>query len=214
MGLYNLQDPYSIATWYEVNGMYDLNVGTDLELDLARHILESDAYVFQGMAFPKAGDIYIQTQQSFSGTVNLIPYSYIMGLTGWSGNENAFTLRIYDRGAQTDLFYGQFAWYPTVLSNMQGSPNMGQTIFPGEQNKPFTPFLFRSPLIVLPPGILQLQLTNVANPAFFAGGIAQMLLMLAIPKTTMSLQNQKVMTAQDQTGVPSLQPVLDVLGMT
>lgn len=203
MSVYNLQDPYGLHTWYEVNGMYDLNVGTDLELDLTRHILNSDAYLFSGVTFPKSSDIYIPSQQSFSGTINLIPYSYIVGLTGWSGNANAFTLRIYDRGAQADLFFGQFAWYPTVLSNMQGGPNMGVTIGQNVQNQPFTPYFFRSPLIVLPPGILQIQLTNVAKPEFFAGGIAQMMFMIAIPKSTVSMANRKVLTSQDQTGVPS-----------
>ena len=215
MGIYNLQDPYSLSTWYDVNGMYDLNAGTDMQLDLTRHILDSDAYMFKGVTFPKGDDIYIPSQQSFSGTINLIPYSYILGLTGWSGNANAFTLRIYDRGAQTDLFYGQFSWYPTVLSNMQGGPNMVTSINQGVQNKPFTPHFFRSPLVVLPPGILQLQLTNVANPDFFQGGIAQLLFMLAVPKSTVSMANQKILTAQDPTGVKSSQgtDLLSLVGL-
>jgi hypothetical protein len=204
MSVYNLQDPYSLSTWYEVNGMYDLNVGTDLELDQVRQILDSDAYIFQGITFPKGNDVFIPSQQSFSGTVNLTPFSYILGINGWSGNQNAFTLRIYDRGAQTDLFYRQFAWYPTVLSNMQGGPNMGVTISQNVQDKPFSPHLLRSPLIVLPPGILQIQLTNVARPEFAAGGIAQILLMLAVPKTTVSMNNRKVLTSQDPTGIQTL----------
>lgn len=215
MSVYNLQDPYGLHTWYEVNGMYDLNVGTDLQLDLVRHILDSDAYLFQGVTFPKANDIYITSQQSFSGTINLIPYSYIVGLTGWSGNANAFTLRIYDRGAQTDLFYRQFAWYPTVLSNMQGGPNMGETIGQNMQNRPFSPYFFRSPLIVLPPGILQLQLTNVAKPEFFAGGIAQLLFMVAVPKSTVSMANRKVQTTEDPTGTSSMsaETIANLLGV-
>jgi hypothetical protein len=209
---YNLQDPYSLATWYECNGMYDLNVGTDLQLDLIRHILESDNYLFRGVSFPRANDIYIPSQQSFSGTVNLMPYSYIMGLTGWSGNQNAFTLRIYDRGAQTDLFFRQFAWYPTVVSNMQAGPNMGVTINQGVQDKPFTPHLFRSPLIVLPPGILQVQLSNVARPEFDAGGIAQLLFLVAVPKSSISMANRKMTSSTDQTGVPSMQTLVGLIG--
>lgn len=211
MGLYNLQDPYGLSSWYETNGMYDLGVGTDLQLDLTRNLLESDAYVYQGVTFPKGNDIYISPQQSFSGTINLIPYSYIVALTGWSGNANAFTLRIYDRGAQTDLFFGQFAWYPTVVSNMQGGPNEGFTITQNRQNVPFSPYLFRSPLIVLPPGILQLQLTNVARADSTAGGIAQLLFSVAVPKSTVSMDNRKILSSQDQTGVPSLQGVVSTL---
>jgi len=205
MGIYNMQDAYGLSTWYENNGMFDLNVGTDLQLDLTRHILESDAYFFQGVSFPKANDTIIPPQQSFSGTVNLIPYSYIVGLTGWSGNLNRFTLRIYDRGAQTDLFFRQFAWYPTVVSNMTGTPNMGQVISQNDQNKPFGPYFLRSPLVVLPPGILQVQLTNVATPDFTTGGIAQLLFMVAVPRSTVSLNNRRITTtAQDPTGLQTL----------
>jgi hypothetical protein len=212
MGLYSLQDPYGLSTWYEQNGMTDLNVGTDLQLDLTRHILESDAYMLQGVTFPKGSDIYIPPQQSFSGTINLTPYSYIVALTGWSGNLNAFTLRIYDRGAQSDLFYRQFAWYPTVVSNMTGTVNMGAAITQNDRDKPFTPLFLRSPLVVLPPGILQMQLTNVSGPDAPAGGIAQLLLMVAVPKSTVSLNNRKVTnTVQDPTGVQTLQSLTSLL---
>jgi hypothetical protein len=205
MGLYSIHEPYGLSTWYENNGAYDLNTGTDLLLDLPRHILESDAYIFQGVSFPKGNDIFVEPQQSYSGVINLIPFSYIVGLTGWSGNKNAFTLRIYDRGAQTDLYFRQFAWYPTVLSNMTGSPNMGKTITQNDQNQPFGPYFFRAPLIVLPPGILQIQLTNIAKPDFASGGIVQLLFSVAVPKNTVSLNNRRMTTPQDPSGIQSLQ---------
>ena len=207
MGLYNLQDSYSLSSWYENNGAYDLNAGTDMLLDLPRHILESDAYIYQGVAFPKAQDIVIGPQQSFSGSLNLTPFSYLVSLTGWSGNGNQFTVRIFDKNAQTDLYYGQFGWLPTVISNMIGpnQGNMGQFIFQGDQNKPFGPFFFRDPLIILPPGILQVQVTNVSlNQYFLQQGLLQMLFGIAVPKSTVSLNNRKVNTDTDQSGLPTL----------
>lgn len=209
MGIYNLQDPYGLSTWYGSNGAYDLNAGTDLLMDLPRHILESDAYIFQGIAFPKDKDIILDAGQTFSGSLNLTPYSYLVSLTGWSGNGNQFTLRIYDKNAQTDLYFPQFAWFPTVLSNMTGGFEMGKPHFQNDKNKPFGPFFFRDPLIVLPPGVLQVQVTNVAPaglppPAPVYPGLVQVLFGMAVPKSTVSLNNRKVTSGTDQSGLPTL----------
>jgi hypothetical protein len=205
MGLYSLQDPYGLSTWYDYNGAYDLWTGTDLLLDLTRHIIESDAYMFQAVAFPKGQDIFLQPGQSFSGSLNLTPYSYIVSMTGWSGNGNQFTLRIYDKGAQSDLYFRQFAWFPTVISNMTGTLNNGEVLLISTKDKPFGPYFFRDPLIVLPPGVLQVQVTNASTQPLVAGlGIIQMVLGVAVPRNTLTLQNRKVTTASDQTGLSSL----------
>jgi hypothetical protein len=207
VGLYSIDEPYSVSTWYDLNGASDLWVGTDLLLDLTRHVIDSGAYVFQGVAFPKGQDVAVGYGQTFSGSLNLIPNSYLVGLTGFSRNGNQYTLRIWDKGAQTDLYYGQFAWYPTVISNMQKQENMGEFILIGDQDKPFGPYLFRDPLIVLPPGILQVQLTNVQTVPDSPGltQMVQILFMLAVPKTTTSLGNRKVQTPTDQSGTATLQ---------
>lgn len=204
MGIYNLQDPYSNATWQENQGAYDLNAGTDLLLDQSRFILHSDAYIYQGVAFPKGQDCFVAPGQTFSGSLNLTPFSYIVSLTGWSGNGNRFTLRIYDKGAQTDFYYRQFAWFPTVISNMQGTFNLGQPLYISDQDKPFGPYLLRDPMIVLPPGILQIQATNVSTDPTFGANFIQMLFGIAVPKSTVSMQNRKVQTSTDQSGLASL----------
>src|SRR5215469_11140848 len=199
MGLYALENKYDLSTWYENNGAYDTWTGPDLMLDLTREILASDAYFFQGIAFPKGRDISLLPGQTFSGTLNLIPYSYIVSLTGFTGNGNQFTFRIYDKGAQTDVYQRQFAWFPTVISNMVGSFNNGAAIIANDRDKPFGPYFFRDPLIVLPPGVLQIQITNVAAPNTIftetpAENTVQMFFGVAVPKTTVSLQNRKVLT--------------------
>ena len=216
MGLYPI-DTYSASSWYDVIGGYDLWTGTDLLLDQTRYIIESDAYVFRGHTFPKSDDINLQVGQTFSGTLNLIPYSYVVSLTGYTGNENQFVVRIYDKGAQTDVYQKQFGWFPSVVSNMQdfGQSNVGQQFPRNFPDQPFGPYFFRDPLIVLPPGVLQIQVTNVSGTANLVPvtGASQVQLFfgVAVPKNTLSFQNRKVTTATDQTGTQTLQGDLAVI---
>ena len=218
MGLYALSENYSLATWYEYNGAYDLNTGTDLLLDQIRHLLASDNYTFQAIAFPKGKDIEVNFQQTFSGSLNLTPYSYIWGLTGYNESGGQMTIRIYDKGAQTDLYYGQFAWYPTVVGTMQEQiSSEGDFIALGDQNKPFGPYFFRAPWIVLPPGVLQIQVTNasvqpVANPPSSEPQHSQLLFLVAVPKNTVNLNNRRVVTGTDQSGIQSLGALANLLG--
>ena len=161
--------------------------------------------MFQGVAFPKGSDIFIPFDSTFSGTVNFTPYSYIVSLTAWSANNSQFSVRIFDKGAQTDLYFGQFAWSSTVASNMQDSPNNGQIVYQTSQNQPFGPYFFRDPLIVLPPGVLQVQLTNLSTTAYqWATPGIQLLFGMAVPKDTVNLQTRKVLSGNDQTGLATL----------
>jgi hypothetical protein len=210
MGLYRLDSAFTLADWYQNVGAYDLNVGTDSLLDITRYILESDAYTFQGVVWPKGQDIFIDPAQTFSGSLNLVPNSYLVSLTGWSATDNQYTLRIYDKGAQSDLYYGQFAWSPTVVSNMTGTFNNGELLLMRDRDRPFGPYFFQSPLIILPPGTLQIQLTNIGGqpqqqPSFGRLGIVQLLFGIAMPKNTTTLNNRRVLFPQDPTGVNSQQ---------
>lgn len=214
MGLYALDETYGLETWYDYSGAFDLWAGTDLLLDQSRHILASDAYVFQGIAFPKGTDVEIDYQGTFSGSLNLIPYSYILGLTGFSGDKLQYNLRVYDKGAQTDLYYGQFAWYPTVMGTMQQSNNTpGHPLSTGDQDVPFGPYFFRDPLIVLPPGNLQVQITNSTPARLVIGSmeIVQLMFLVAAPKNTVSLNTRKVQTASDPSGLQSIGALANLL---
>jgi hypothetical protein len=214
MGIYSLDENYDVTTWYDYNGAFDLNAGTDLLLDQTRQLMQSDAYVFQGVAFPKGTDVEIDFQGTFSGSLNLIPYSYIFALTGFSQNDGQYTLRIYDKGAQTDLYYGQFAWYPTVMGTMrQQFSASGEFITTQTPDIPFGPYFFRAPLIVLPPGSLQVQLTNalpMPQPSLPIERV-QLLFHVAAPKNTTTLSTRKIQTASDQTGVQSIGALASLL---
>lgn len=215
MGLYALDENYSVATWYDYQGAFDLNAGTDLLLEQVRHILESDAYVFQGVAWPKGIDTQVGFQQTLSGSVNLIPYSYVFGVNGFSWNFGQYTLRVYDKGGQTDLYYRQMAWYPTVIGTMQNQfAAAGEGVLSLQsQDVPFGPYFFRSPLIVLPPGILQVQVTNSQldpnYPTPFQN--VQLLFLVATPKNTTSMNNRKITHSSDPSGLQSLDAVATLL---
>ena len=205
MGLYALDENYGIETWYDYTGATDLWAGTDLQLEQSRHILASDAYVFQGVSFPKGTDVEIAGLGTFSGSLNLIPYSYLIGVTGFSVTESlGYTLRIYDKGAQTDVFYGQFAWAPTVMGIMTGAPPFAP-MADIQRATPRGPYFFRDPLIVLPPGNLQIQITNsnISYPPGFMPMI-QLLFMIAVPKNTTTLNTRKVTTSSDPSGLQSI----------
>lgn len=207
MGLYALDEHYGLESWYDYNGAYDLCAGTDLLLDQIRNIIASDNYVCQYVAFPKGTDVEIDFQGTFSGSLNLIPYSYIFGLNGFSQNGGQYTLRIYDKGAQTDLYYGQFAWFPTVCGTMQKQfYASGQYITTQTLDIPFGPYFFRDPLIVLPPGNMQIQITNATTaptPTLPMQRI-QMLFLIAAPKNTTTLSQRKITTSSDPSGIQSI----------
>ena len=128
-------------------------------------------------------------------------------MNGFSQNLGQYTLRIYDKGAQTDLYYGQFAWYPTVIGTMQKQVSaVGDFINTQTLDIPFGPYFFRAPLIVLPPGDLQIQITN-AIPIFqpvLPVQRVQLTFLVAAPKTTTTLSTRKVQSPTDQTGLQSI----------
>lgn len=210
MGSYLISDNYSLATWYENSGAFDLNTGTDLLLDLTRDILNSDNYVCQLIAFPKGQDVvFTASGQSFSGSLNLVPYSFIIGLTGYNNARDQFSVRIYDKGAQTDLYYGQFALFPTVAGSVQDELAGPVQYLPvTTRDFPFGPYFFRAPWIVVPPGILQISITNSINAIELVGSTSpfflQMLFLVAVPKTSETLNNRRIVSSTDQTGLQSL----------
>jgi hypothetical protein len=96
---------------------------------------------------------------------------------------------------------------------MSGTANMGQLIVAQTIDKPFGPYFFQSPLIVLPPGVLQIQVTNTSKPnpppdiisPTFEFNRLQMLFGFAVPKTTTTLDNRRVEYSNDPSGINTLQ---------
>lgn len=157
---------------------YNLNAGVDTMLDLAREILTVDNYYFLGVAFPTGTDILIPANGTFVGNVSVEPLSYVTMITGFSDQPSGFKLRIYDKGAKADIIDRQFISSRNIASQMEG-------VFPGvtPADTPFGPYMLISPFIVLNPGSLQIEITNLS---LLAANI-QILLGCAIPVTDRSI---------------------------
>jgi hypothetical protein len=209
MSLYTVDEGYTLSSWYDHVGAFDQSAGTDLMLNLTRQIIDSDAYMWQGIAFPVGTDVNIGSLQTFSGTIVVPPFSYVVQMSGFSGVP--FAVRIYDKGAQTDIFYRQFAFHKTVVSNMQLDQvdPTGQFFLP---DQPFAPYMLKDPLIILPPGILQVQITNMDNTPSNPVVPIQLLLGIAMPKNTISLNNRRMQYPTDPTGTQTLQALSSLIG--
>ncbi len=161
-------------------------------LDQARNIIESEKYFFQAMPFPSGNLCYVDGFGTVSGNITVPPLSYLIAISGDSfytegSNKNlrnleGFTIRIYDKGAKLD----------TVVNSlyMENFPNLGVMAnikAPNKQtNNPIGPMLPQSPMIVLIPGSLQVELTNLSAVSAYL----QVLMHFCVPinNTTKSQQ--------------------------
>jgi len=94
--------------------------------------------------------------------------------------DQGFKIRIYDKGAKTELFYNKFARDVTASSPMgQSDPNNPDPTSPQEQEirQALSPRFMTSPMIVLPPGTLQIEITNLSP----YNNLIQILFNFAIP---------------------------------
>lgn len=134
---------------------YDLNDGTSSMLDLARQVIDSEEYFFQGYCWPQSGDSQVASLANFEGQISIPWGSYIMSISAFTDQTDAgFDFQIYDQGAKHSLFGRTFGH----------NFNVGNFGF--AQNIPTGPTWMLEPYIVLKPGQFQMQLTNLsANTA-------------------------------------------------
>ena len=187
--MYPTPQTYPTAFLDNLQG-YNLNAGTDKMLDLARMVVDSDSYYWTGVAFPRGAtvaDLAIAAGATFAGNVAIEPYSYIVNLSGVCiqaegaaiGANGSFKVRVFEKGSKSDIINGQF------LRNALGFSQMETVFLPGvtPQDIPFGPHWLQSPLIVLPPGSLQVEITNLEAVACYI----QLLFSTATPVTDRSL---------------------------
>lgn len=153
--------------------------GTDRMLDLSRLVIDSDNYYWSGVAFPARDSVLIPAGGTFAGNVAIQPYSYITSLTVYDDHLDGFKLRIYEKGSKSDIYGGQFCFSDVCGSVMEAG-------FPGATpvNVAFGPHYLISPFIVLPPGSLQIEITNLS--VVEAANI-QIMLAVAVPVTDKSI---------------------------
>jgi hypothetical protein len=159
---------------------YNLHSGVDRMLDLSRLVIDSDNYYWSGVAFPNRDNTAFGPGATFAGNVAIQPYSYITSLTVFSDQVEGFKLRIYEKGSKSDIFGGQFC-FDTICGSVM------EAVFPGATpaDTPFGPHFLISPFIVLPPGSLQIEITNLNQVV--DGAVIQIMLSCAVPVTDKSL---------------------------
>src|SRR5579871_3354157 len=184
--LYTPSQPYSLTEYLENLPAYTLNAGVDQLLDLARQIEDSQSYYWQPTCFPSSQDAELPPLGTFSGVITVPSLAYVVAITASSiiaadtpgpGTPGAdsllgFKARIYDKGGKIDTFINStFARKFGVFTNLEVEPN---TSTPPTQG----PYFLQTPMVVIEPGALQLEITNL-EPADSV--IAQIVLHLAVP---------------------------------
>lgn len=163
--------------------LFNVNWMTDQQLDLARELLNSGEYYFIGRQFPipQDGDTIfavnnnvpqgttnvgsvIGPSQSVGGSLALPSYSYIVSIacdfyTFGNPDHNpstnpGFYLSLADKGAKQDIFDKRFARDITFGSTRSTYSDM-------TDNVPMQQFFNLLPWMLLPPGLLQWQVTNL-----------------------------------------------------
>jgi hypothetical protein len=163
---------------------YNLNAGVDSLLDQSREIQESGKFYYLGVPFPPAQNIEFDPYESMQGSVNIQPYSFLVSISAYSSNAAGFQFSVYDKGAKTYIFqptqYGQDRIIASNLSITYPNNNVSSTI---ENPDPNGPYFLTSPLIVLPPGAFQIEMTSMAS----VNNSCQILFGFAIPLTPKSI---------------------------
>jgi hypothetical protein len=167
--------PGYMSDWLDALPGYDGDEGLIEQLDMRRVLWEAEAYYPLLYSFPNnivasgsgvgpnnltnfaAGDTQTGTIQVPIGSFLVSISAYYLGLSS-SGIGCSF--RLYEKGAQSDFYYN------TIASMFDGSSQGDFDAYylnRANFDQPFGPYNLLSPLIVLPPGILQVEVTNLDN---------------------------------------------------
>ena len=184
--------PYDLNTFLDNLPVYTLGDEGSATLEQCREIVESGEYYFQGIPFPKSIDCSINGNQTFSGNISIPPLSYILAVTGDSflfgegqsptnvRNLEGFTIRLYDKGAKMDTVVA--ALYAQNLPNIGCMADLAPVVNPHtpqdlQTDRPIGPLFLPSPMVVLAPGSLQIDVTNLNTVKAYI----QIMFMVAVP---------------------------------
>lgn len=174
---------YKDTSWLDSLPAYNLNEGVDQQLDMLRKIIKSASYVWKGLAFPNIPNDIVAARDSFNGNLSVLPGTYLTMITGYASSRvvqqqtiaPGFMLQIYDEGAQTYIYNGLFGKDAASTGSMALD-----AVTPA--GSPFGPFIFPSPVVVLAPGRLNIEVTNLDNAAMRI----QILICCAVPISNVS----------------------------
>ena len=169
---------------------YDVSFYDSMQLDISRQIWDADNYYPWVVAFPGAradclfnvGTVApVTTFQTFTGDITLPPYSWLTKISYFAqqttadgfpnGTLEPFKLRVYDKGGKVDMIQKQFGWMNNVAGSMIPPAGLGT------QDSPFGPYYLLEPKVLMPPGVLHLEVTDMGGvPAYI-----QVALMFSVP---------------------------------
>lgn len=185
-GLYDTKSaifPYRNTDWLDALPAYDSSGSVDVWLDTLRAIQKSTNYYWQGRALPQGTNMVLPILGSYEGHISVEPGSYITSINATSEQDAGFEFQIFDEGAQTYLYSRKFV-YHTMAGQMTAVAGVA----------PFGPHFVPGPLVVLDPGLLTLQFTNL-DP--LNTNSVQVFLALAVPITHESL-GQSIVEKRDK----------------
>lgn len=199
--------PYNLNTFLENLGAYSLTEESFAQLDQMIELVESRKYYFQGVPFPVQGDCNLDGYATISGNITVPPLSYVVAISGDSfytttveiegggghlkmaRNLQGFKFKMYDKGAKLDIVVDSLftEWFAT-LGYMARMTNPGVLT-----NRPIGPNLLQSPMIVLAPGSLQMEITNLSQYPVFV----QMFMMMCVPVNRQSTNENITVTGNN-----------------
>ena len=174
---------------------YNITYQQDELLNIARRVWDADNYYPMIVPFPgKPNDLFNATNsgyvlQTFSGVVTVPAFSVLVKMTAYAGPDpdhpTLFKLRIYDKGGNVDLVYKQFSLADNICGKMTGQLT-GQF---EPQDDPFGPSYLLDNAFVMPPGALQVEITDLSG---VANTRIQIAMFFAVPKNSQSLGMQQI----------------------
>lgn len=120
-------------------------------------------YVWRGVVVPRAAQALVPARRQIEERVSVPAGSYLVALAGSSGASAGFRFRIFDVGAQAALEEVPDELRSGALDASDEDPIM---------------HVLPEPYVIIPPGQLQVVLTNMATSA----NAMQLLLHFAVPR--------------------------------
>jgi hypothetical protein len=159
---------YSPYDYLNALPQFNLNEQSDNLIDQARAILDAGNYYHQTVGFPDLPGV-------------------VVSICIYSENTVGCKVRIFDKGTKAELFDRQYGMSRLLSDNnslydASIGPLFGidQTFSAGNVNDPnLYPWYALSPIIITPPGVLQVDTTNMDLGA--NGNYIQIVLQFAVP---------------------------------
>ncbi len=177
--------PMALSEYLDYLPGYDLTDELSETLEVARNVIDSENYFMQGFVFPHNGLDTINGLDTFEGLIDVPAHSILIFMTGSSfvsergaliPSTAGFKFQMYENGSKQNLFGRTFA-RQDVLGQYSNDAN---GLAP---DNPFGAGWLNAPLISIPPGRINLELTNLATvPA-----LIQLYFNFAVPITRETL---------------------------